>query len=89
MRRLADCDTTLPFLYQVMLGGGTASVSHSRVNDFPTRVFTTTGASPPLSLILGGTERDQNNIHLLPQGQALCVHTGVVDVLNTVRWMCR
>lgn len=87
MRRLAEPDTTLPFLYQVMLGGGTALVSHSRVNDFPTREFTTTGASPPLSLILGGTKKQlaQENIHLSPQGHALCEHSVDVDLLNTVR----
>lgn len=57
MRRLADSVTTLPFLYQLKLGGGTALVSHSRVDDFPTRVFTATGESPLLSLILGGAEK--------------------------------
>lgn len=59
MRRLADSVTDLPFLYQVMLGGGTALASHPRVNDFPSRVFTTTGESPLLSLILGGTKRQR------------------------------
>lgn len=57
MCRLADSVTNLPFLYQAMLGGGAALVSHCRVKDFPTRVLTTTGESPLLSLILGGTKR--------------------------------
>lgn len=56
-RRLADSVTGLPFLYQVMLGGGTALLSHRRVNDVPARVFTTRGDAPPLPLILGGTKR--------------------------------
>lgn len=58
MRRLADSATIRPFLYQVMVGGGTALDSHSRVTDFPMRMFTTRGESPLLSLILGGTGRN-------------------------------
>lgn len=55
MRRLADSATMRPFLYQVMVGGGTALDSHSRATGFPLRTFTTRGESPLLSLILGGT----------------------------------
>lgn len=78
MCRLADSVTTLPFLYQEMLGGGTALVSHSRVKDFPTRVFTTTGESPLLSLILGGTKRQRawKNPPLIPRTHTLCTHCG-------------
>lgn len=62
MRRLDDSVTTRPFLYQVMVGGGTALDSHSRVTDFPTSTFTTTGESPLLSRILGGTERKRRHV---------------------------
>lgn len=62
MCRLADSVTTLPFLYQVMVGGGTALDSHSRVTDLPTSTFTTTGESPLLSRILGGTGRQTFNV---------------------------
>lgn len=64
MRRLADSVTILPFLYQVMVGGGTALDSHSRVTDFPARTFTTTGESPLLSLILGGTGEGEQHLPL-------------------------
>lgn len=57
MRRFADSVTILPFLYQVMVGGGTALDSHSRITDLPTSTFNTTGESPLLSRILGGTGR--------------------------------
>lgn len=63
MRRLDDSVTTLPFLYQVMVGGGTALDSHSRVTDFPTSTLTTTGESPLLSLILGGTGKHGGQIN--------------------------
>lgn len=78
MRRLAVSVTILPFLYQVMLGGGTALVSHCRVNDFPTRVFTTTGEPPLLSLMLGGTKRQraEKNPPFIPRSHTLCTHCG-------------
>ncbi len=70
MRRLADSVTILPFLYQVMVGGGTALDSHSRLTDSPTSTFTTTGESPLLSRILGGTEGSQERRKHLPSGQS-------------------
>lgn len=47
-----------------MVGGGTALDSHSRVTDFPARTFTTTGESPLLSLMLGGTGEGEQHLPL-------------------------
>lgn len=52
---MAVSATRRPFLYQVIVGGGMALEWHSRVTDFPTRTLITTGESPLLSLMLGGT----------------------------------
>lgn len=89
MRRLADSVTILPFLYQVMVGGGTALDSHSRVTDFPTSTFTTTGESPLLSRILGGTERPRRGENIYNQAKVrrsvYSTHSVDADSPKTVR----
>lgn len=75
-----------PFLYQVMVGGGMALDSHSRLTGFPLRTFTTSGESPLLSLILGGTG-GKRSLSVNPSSQLFIwrerrlTENGEVDVL--------
>lgn len=77
MRRLAVSVMGRPFLYQVMMGGGTALDSHSKVTDLPTCTFNTTGRSPLLCLMLGGTGKsDTSNLD-----QWLCRNVEILNIL--------
>lgn len=52
---LDETEIIWPFLYQVMLGGGTALDSHSNVTGIPTLTLTIAGGELLWPLILGGT----------------------------------